>query len=167
MRAASRDRQRCHASIGASMNVRDVPLLPTTVVGSHPQPDWLIDRLAAAKGVPRVRASNLWRVAPEHLERGARRSHVGCHPRHGTRRNRHHQRRRDSSRELFEPLCLVARRRRGRERRNDHEQGGSGGRVPRLSARFAVQGRLRSADSESCARQPTERSRSRCPARSP
>ena len=45
-----------------------LPLLPTTVVGSHPQPDWLIDRVGLAAHVPRVRASNLWRVHPEQLE---------------------------------------------------------------------------------------------------
>src|SRR5258708_14350948 len=44
-------------------------LLPTPVVGSYPQPDWLIDR-ANLKGrlPPRVRAREIWRVAPEHLE---------------------------------------------------------------------------------------------------
>jgi 5-methyltetrahydropteroyltriglutamate--homocysteine methyltransferase len=44
------------------------PLLPVTVVGSYPQPDWLIDRELLAKGVPRVRRRELWRVAPELLE---------------------------------------------------------------------------------------------------
>jgi 5-methyltetrahydropteroyltriglutamate--homocysteine methyltransferase len=44
------------------------PLL-TTVVGSYPQPDWLIDRQGlAAAAVPRVRAARLWRIPPEHLE---------------------------------------------------------------------------------------------------
>src|SRR5256885_14387155 len=44
-------------------------LLPTTVVGSHPQPEWLIDRaLLAANTPPRVRMRQLWRVAPEFLE---------------------------------------------------------------------------------------------------
>jgi len=44
-------------------------LLPTTVVGSYPQPDWLIDRsLLAANTPPRVRMQQLWRVAPELLE---------------------------------------------------------------------------------------------------
>jgi len=39
-------------------------LLPTTVVGSHPQPDWLIDRAAlAGRLVPRIRMPELWRVA--------------------------------------------------------------------------------------------------------
>ncbi len=44
-------------------------LLPTTLVGSYPQPDWLIDRDRLAHQMPpRVRASSLWRVAPEWLE---------------------------------------------------------------------------------------------------
>jgi 5-methyltetrahydropteroyltriglutamate--homocysteine methyltransferase len=44
-------------------------LLPTTVVGSYPQPEWLIDRsLLAANTPPRVRMRELWRVAPEFLE---------------------------------------------------------------------------------------------------
>src|SRR5207344_306734 len=44
-------------------------LLPTTLVGSYPQPDWLIDRASLAKQMPpRVRARELWRVAPEQLE---------------------------------------------------------------------------------------------------
>jgi 5-methyltetrahydropteroyltriglutamate--homocysteine methyltransferase len=44
-------------------------LLPTTVVGSYPQPDWLVDKEAlGTKSVPRIRARRMWRVAPEHLE---------------------------------------------------------------------------------------------------
>jgi 5-methyltetrahydropteroyltriglutamate--homocysteine methyltransferase len=44
-------------------------LLPTTLVGSYPQPDWLIDRAKlASRFPPRVRAKELWRVAPEWLE---------------------------------------------------------------------------------------------------
>ncbi|MGE0259655.1 MAG: 5-methyltetrahydropteroyltriglutamate--homocysteine methyltransferase [Alphaproteobacteria bacterium] len=38
-------------------------LIPTTVVGSYPQPDWLVDRaLLEEHGVPRVRAGDIWRV---------------------------------------------------------------------------------------------------------
>ena len=38
-------------------------LLPTTLVGSYPQPDWLIDREKLAKRFPpRMRARELWRV---------------------------------------------------------------------------------------------------------
>jgi 5-methyltetrahydropteroyltriglutamate--homocysteine methyltransferase len=44
-------------------------LLPTCLVGSYPQPDWLIDRdKLGARLPPRVRAKELWRVAPEYLE---------------------------------------------------------------------------------------------------
>src|SRR5712692_1044113 len=43
-------------------------LLRTTLVGSYPQPDWLIDREKLAKGVPRIRARELWRVVPEWLD---------------------------------------------------------------------------------------------------
>ena len=43
--------------------------LPTTLVGSYAQPDWLINRDMLAKQMPpRVRAQQLWRVAPEWLE---------------------------------------------------------------------------------------------------
>jgi len=38
-------------------------LFPTTLVGSYPQPDWLIDRAKLAKRFPpRVRAQELWRI---------------------------------------------------------------------------------------------------------
>jgi 5-methyltetrahydropteroyltriglutamate--homocysteine methyltransferase len=51
----------------ASMNAKT--LLPTTVVGSYPQPDWLIDRASLKKRVPaRVRAVELWRIADPWLE---------------------------------------------------------------------------------------------------
>src|SRR5690348_16548450 len=44
-------------------------LLPTSLVGSYPQPDWLIDRAKlAGRFPPRIRAKELWRVAPEFLE---------------------------------------------------------------------------------------------------
>jgi len=44
-------------------------LLPTTIVGSYPQPEWLIDRSKlAGRFPPRVRARELWRIAPEFLQ---------------------------------------------------------------------------------------------------
>ncbi|WP_428410429.1 uroporphyrinogen decarboxylase family protein [Hyphococcus sp.] len=44
-------------------------LLPTSLVGSYPQPDWLIDRKKlAGRFPPRVRVNELWRVEPEWLE---------------------------------------------------------------------------------------------------
>jgi len=42
-------------------------ILTTTVVGSYPQPDWLIDRAKLGSKVPRVRAPEIWRIADEHL----------------------------------------------------------------------------------------------------
>lgn len=45
-----------------------LPLLPTAIVGSYPQPDWLIDREALKSRLPpRVRAQKLWRVDHDHL----------------------------------------------------------------------------------------------------
>ena len=43
-------------------------LLPTTVVGSYPQPNWLIDRAKLGSKVPRVREPEIWRIEPEFLE---------------------------------------------------------------------------------------------------
>ena len=43
-------------------------LFPTTLVGSYPQPDWLIDRKRlAGRFPPRVRALELWRVPEPYL----------------------------------------------------------------------------------------------------
>src|SRR6187455_1989690 len=45
----------------------DRMLFPTTIVGSYPQPEWLIDRAKlAGRFPPRVRARELWRI-PEPL----------------------------------------------------------------------------------------------------
>src|SRR5262245_27294148 len=44
-------------------------LFPTTLVGSYPQPDWLIDRTKlAGRFPPRVRARELWRIPEAFLE---------------------------------------------------------------------------------------------------
>jgi 5-methyltetrahydropteroyltriglutamate--homocysteine methyltransferase len=44
-------------------------LLPTSLVGSYAQPDWLIDRAKlAGRFPPRTRAKELWRIPEEHLE---------------------------------------------------------------------------------------------------
>jgi 5-methyltetrahydropteroyltriglutamate--homocysteine methyltransferase len=43
-------------------------LFPTTLVGSYPQPEWLIDRAKlAGRFPPRVRARELWRIPAPHL----------------------------------------------------------------------------------------------------
>ncbi len=44
-------------------------LFPTTLVGSYPQPEWLIDRQRlAGRFPPRVRALELWRIPPPQLQ---------------------------------------------------------------------------------------------------
>src|SRR5215471_21430052 len=46
-----------------------VPLIPTTVVGSYPQPDWLVDRaMLKAHIVPRTRLKAIWRIPEPFLE---------------------------------------------------------------------------------------------------
>jgi len=45
-----------------------IPILPTSLVGSYTQPEWLLDRSKLAKRFPpRVRARELWRVDPDLL----------------------------------------------------------------------------------------------------
>ena len=43
-------------------------LLPTTVVGSYPQPDWLVNRPMLSKVVPRTRMTEIWRIPEPFLE---------------------------------------------------------------------------------------------------
>ncbi|HEY6979814.1 5-methyltetrahydropteroyltriglutamate--homocysteine methyltransferase [Reyranella sp.] len=43
-------------------------LLQTTVVGSYPQPDWLVNREMLSKVVPRTRMKEIWRVAAPFLQ---------------------------------------------------------------------------------------------------
>jgi 5-methyltetrahydropteroyltriglutamate--homocysteine methyltransferase len=45
-----------------------LPVIPTTVIGSYPQPDWLVDRERLRGSLPpRVRAAELWRVPEPYL----------------------------------------------------------------------------------------------------
>ncbi len=49
--------------------MRTLPLLPTTVVGSYPQPDWLVDRaVLTGRLPPRTQAREIWRVPGPLLE---------------------------------------------------------------------------------------------------
>jgi 5-methyltetrahydropteroyltriglutamate--homocysteine methyltransferase len=54
----------------AGMSGTTIPeALPTSLVGSYAQPDWLIDReRLRGRFPPRVRATELWRVDPKYLE---------------------------------------------------------------------------------------------------
>jgi len=59
------------AGAGAMLLTKEesLTLLPTTLVGSYPQPEWLIDRKRLGSRLPpRVRARELWRVPPEFLD---------------------------------------------------------------------------------------------------
>ncbi|WP_439101331.1 hypothetical protein [Congregibacter sp.] len=50
-----------------------LPLFPTAIVGSLPQPEWLIDRAKlAGQFPPRTRAKELWRVDAAHLAEAQR-----------------------------------------------------------------------------------------------
>ena len=49
--------------------VAALPLIPTAVIGSYPQPSWLVDRATLVqKGVPRTGAADVWRVPPDQLD---------------------------------------------------------------------------------------------------
>lgn len=46
-----------------------LPILPTTVVGSYPQPDWLVNRsILHGQNVPRIRRREIWRPDDEVLD---------------------------------------------------------------------------------------------------
>src|SRR3981189_3270213 len=53
-------------------------LLPTTVVASYPQPEWLVDRAMLSKVVPRTRMHAMWRLPAEHLEEAQDDTTLGC-----------------------------------------------------------------------------------------
>src|SRR6187397_2452954 len=63
------DREKTANSRSDPITRRTQMLFPTSLVGSMPQPDWLIDRQKlAGRFPPRVRVKELWRVQPEFLE---------------------------------------------------------------------------------------------------
>ena len=96
-----------------------LPTLPTTVVGSYPQPESLIDRERLSKTVPRVRMADLWRVPPDGAARGAGRGRARRHRRPRARRHRHRHGRRGPPGELLQPLRRRARGDRRRDARRD------------------------------------------------
>jgi 5-methyltetrahydropteroyltriglutamate--homocysteine methyltransferase len=58
--------RRLAANKEAHMNGK---LIPTTLVGSYPQPDWLVDKdIMMGSGPPRVRMREVWRVPEPYLE---------------------------------------------------------------------------------------------------
>ena len=110
-------------------------MIPTSLVGSYAQPNWLIDRERLRERFPpRVRARELWRVDPALPRGGPGRRDAAGDRRPGARRARHRHRRRDAPRELLEPLRHRARGRR-------HRQPGHGARPQRASQPGAAGGR--------------------------
>ena len=107
-------------------------LLPTSVVGSYPQPEWLIDRERLGSRLPpRVRALEIWRVRRSCWRR-PRTTRRGRDRRHGAGRHRHHHRRRAAPRELLEPLRDRTRRDRHREPGVAIDRTGHPNPVPRI-----------------------------------
>ena len=108
--------------------------LLTSVVGSYPQPDWLVDRTLLTKMMaPRVRVREVWRI-PTRASRGSSgRCDDRRDPRAGARRHRHHHRRRDPPRELLEQVRERARRHRPRAARRDRRANGHRVPVPIVS----------------------------------
>ena len=85
---------------------RTIPaLFPTTVVGSLPQPEWLIDRAEARGPLPAAHPREGAVAHPRALARaGAGRRDDRRDPRAGGSRPRHRHRRRDPPRKLLEPV---------------------------------------------------------------
>ncbi len=143
-------------------------LLPTTVVGSYPQPDWLVDRAGLhAHGVPRTHAHDIWRIAEPLLEQAqddATALAIRDMERAGIDIITDGEIRRESYSNRF-ALALEG---------IDAEQPGEVRRsstAPRRcrasSARSAAAGRWSCATCGSCWRIPDTPARSRCPVRSP
>ena len=87
--------------------------LKTSVVGSYPQPDWLVDRALLTKMMaPRVRVARGLARTGRAARAGAGRRDARRDPRSRARRRRHHHGRRDPPRELLEQVRERARRHR-------------------------------------------------------
>ena len=96
----------------------DLPLFPSSLVGSYAQPDWLIDRTPARRPVPAPGpGEELWRLAPELLAQAQDDATLLAIRAQERRRARHRHRRRDAPGELLEPLRDGARGRRRRQPR--------------------------------------------------
>ena len=140
-------------------------VIVTTVVGSYPQPDWLIDRERLGDRLPpRVRARELWRVGDEPPRGGAGRRDAARGAGHGARRRR----RRSPTARCGARATRTASRPRSTASTSTTPASRSTAPATRTrsrasSGRSAARGRSRCATSSSCARSPTAGSRSPCP----
>ena len=134
-----------------------VPAMLTSLVGSYPQPEWLLDReKLRGRLPPRVRATRLLADRPAVPRGGAGRGHARRDPRPGARRAGHHHRRRDPARVLLQPRRDGARRRRRRQPRHDaRPQRQPVRRCRASSGRSRAAARSWCATPSSCARTPT------------
>ena len=129
--------------------------LPTSLVGSYPQPDWLIDRERLRSQMPpRVRARELWRIDPRWLEEAqddATLVAIRDQERAGLDVITDGEQRRESYSNRFATAI------RGVDIDNPGSTIGRTGEptpVPRISGPLRREGRYRSATSSSCARAP-------------
>ena len=142
-------------------------LLPTTVVGSYPQPDWLVNREMLSKTVPRVRM-DIWRVPEPWLEQAqddATLLAIRDMERAGIDIITDGEMRRESYSNRFATALEGIDTSQARAR-----QGALGPRDAGAARRRqdpAHAGRSRCATCSSCAPTPTAPPRSRCPAPSP
>ena len=141
-------------------------LLPTTVVGSYPQPDWLVNREMLSKTVPRVRM-DIWRVPEQWLEQAQDDATIVAirdMERAGIDIITDGEIRRESySNRFATALEGIDTDRPGTVRARN----GQNTPVPRVVARSAARARWRCATCSSCAPTRTGWRRSRCPAPSP
>ena len=101
--------------------VIELPLLPTSLVGSYAQPTWLIDHERLGQRLPpRVLLNELWQVPTRAARRSPERRNHHRAGRSASGRRRHRHRRRNAARKLFEPIRQRARRRGHRQPRRSH-----------------------------------------------
>ena len=128
----------------------------TSLVGSYPQPDWLLDRekLRGRPPAPGTRVATSG--GSTRVPRGrAGRGHARRDPRSGARRAGHHHRRRDPARVLLQLLRDGARGRRRRQPRLDARPQRQPVPAPRIVGPVRAASRSWCATSSSCARTPT------------
>ena len=143
-------------------------LLPTTVVGSYPQPEWLVDRAMLSKSVPRTRMHAMWRLPQEHLEEAQDDATIVAirdMERAGIDIVTDGEIRRESYSNRFATALEGI----DTDNPGHHQPRGTGQQtpVPRVVGPVRRSGRSNCATWNFCAAIPTARPRSPCPARSP
>jgi 5-methyltetrahydropteroyltriglutamate--homocysteine methyltransferase len=142
-------------------------LLPTTVVGSYPQPDWLVNRETLSKVVPRIRMREIWRISEPYLEQAQDDATIVAirdMEREGIDVITDGEMRRESYSNYFATALEgidIANPGQVKSRAGDMT------RVPRVVGRSVGHIRSKCATCSFCVATPIVRRRSRCPVRSP